>query len=133
MASYELVSGQRLWELNIAGISTPTVAGEWVFVVTDDAKLLCVTRASGKIRWISQLKRWNSEKKRKGTIRWNGPVLAGGRLLLVSTGGDLVYANPADGVTQSFHKWGHSMSLRPIVANNILYVLSDDGRLTAFR
>ncbi|MEO8722431.1 MAG: PQQ-binding-like beta-propeller repeat protein [Sphingobium sp.] len=133
MASYELVTGQRLWELNIAGISTPAVAGEWVFVVTDDAKLLCVARASGKIRWISQLKRWQKEKKRAGAIRWSGPVLAGGRLLLVSTGGDLVYANPADGTTQVFRKWGHPMSLRPIVVNNILYVLSDDGRLTAFR
>ena len=29
-----------LWELNIAGISTPWVAGDWVFVVTTDAKLL---------------------------------------------------------------------------------------------
>jgi outer membrane protein assembly factor BamB len=133
MASYELVSGQRLWELNIAGISTPTVAGEWVFVVTDDAKLLCVSRASGKIRWISELKRWQNAKKRSGAIRWSGPVLAGGRLLLVSTGGDLVYANPADGSVQVFHKWNHPMSLRPIVVNNILYVLSDDGRLTAFR
>ena len=28
MASYELVSGQRLWEINIAGISTPAIAGD---------------------------------------------------------------------------------------------------------
>jgi outer membrane protein assembly factor BamB len=26
MAAYELVSGQRIWELNLAGISTPAVA-----------------------------------------------------------------------------------------------------------
>src|SRR3546814_838599 len=51
MASYELVTGQRLWEINAAGISTPWVAGEWLFVVTDDAQLLCIARAQGKIRW----------------------------------------------------------------------------------
>ena len=39
MASYELVSGQRIWEINIAGISTPVAVGEWVFVMTDEAKL----------------------------------------------------------------------------------------------
>ena len=38
MVSLELISGQRQWELNIAGISTPWVAGEWVYVVTDDAQ-----------------------------------------------------------------------------------------------
>ena len=31
-----------MWELNIAGIATPWIAGDWIFVVTDDAKLLCI-------------------------------------------------------------------------------------------
>ena len=55
MVALELNTGQRLWELNIAGISTPWVAGEWVYVVTDNAKLIAISRANGKIRWINQL------------------------------------------------------------------------------
>ena len=47
MVSLELISGQRQWELNIAGISTPWVAGEWVYVVTDDAKLIAAARSNG--------------------------------------------------------------------------------------
>jgi len=65
MASYELVSGQRIWEINIAGISTPVTSGEWVFVMTDEARLLCVARSTGKIRWISKLQRYKNEKKKK--------------------------------------------------------------------
>lgn len=133
MASYELTSGQRLWEINIAGISTPWVAGEWVFAVTSDAKLLCVARATGKIRWISQLRRWQKEKKKDKAIRWTGPILAGGRLIIVSTRGEMVYADPTTGATQATVKLDRSMSLSPIVANNMLYVLADDGKLTAFR
>lgn len=133
MASYELVSGQRLWEINIAGISTPAVAGEWVFVVTDDAKLLCVARATGKIRWISQLNRWRKAKKKTGAIRWTGPVLAGNRLILVSTQGDLLYVDPATGTVQTAKDLDRSMSLSPVVANNTLYILADDGKLTALR
>lgn len=133
MASYELVTGQRLWEINIAGISTPWVAGEWVFVVTSDAKLLCVARATGKIRWISQLGRWRKEKKKTGAIRWTGPVLAGGRLILVSTEGDMAYVDPATGTVQATQDMDRSMSLSPVVANNMLYLLADDGRLTALR
>lgn len=133
MASYELVSGQRLWEINVSGISTPAVAGEWVFAVTSDAKLLCIARTTGKIRWISQLKRWRKEKKRADAIRWTGPLLAGGRLVLVSTDGDLLAADPATGAVQGNREMDRRMSLRPIVADNILYILSDDGRLTALR
>ncbi|MGK2909003.1 MAG: PQQ-binding-like beta-propeller repeat protein [Sphingobium sp.] len=133
MASYELVSGQRLWEINIAGISTPWVAGEWVFVVTDDAKLLCVARATGKIRWISQLDRWRKAKKKTGTIRWTGPVLAGNRLILVSTQGDMLYVDPATGTVQTTQDLDRPMSLSPVVANNTLYILADDGKLTALR
>ena len=133
MASYELVTGQRLWEINVAGVSTPAVVGEWVFVVTDDAKLLCVARATGKIRWISLLQRWKHAKDRKGDIRWSGPVVAGGRLILVSTDGDLIYVDPADGHIQTRVDIGKRMTLRPVVADNILYILTDDGHLTAFR
>ena len=42
MVALELTTGQRQWELNIAGIATPWVAGDWIFVVTDDAKMLCI-------------------------------------------------------------------------------------------
>ena len=52
MAAYELVTGQRIWELNLAGISTPAIAGEWIFTLTDDARLLAIARATGKVRWL---------------------------------------------------------------------------------
>lgn len=133
MASYELVTGQRLWEINVAGISTPAVVGDWVFVVTDDAKLLCVSRTTGKIRWISQLKRWRDAKDRKGSVRWTGPIAAGGKLILVSTRDHLVYVDPADGHIATEVDTGHRMSLSPVVADNMLYILADDGKLTAYR
>ncbi len=56
MVAMDIASGNPLWEQNIAGISTPWVAGEWLFVVTDDARLLAIARGTGKIRWISQLR-----------------------------------------------------------------------------
>lgn len=133
MASYELVSGQRLWELNISGISTPAVVDEWVFVVTSDARLMAVARTTGKIRWISELRRWEKEKSKANAIRWTGPVLAGGRLVMVSTHGDVLFVDPATGEQGGHDNIGDSISLRPIVANNTLYILSDQGRLTALR
>jgi outer membrane protein assembly factor BamB len=133
MVALELTSGQRMWELNIAGIETPWVAGDWVFVVTDDARLLAVARQSGKVRWISQLPAYRNPKKKAGPIRYSGPILAGGRLILVSTEGALVNVDPQTGAVQNQTSVRAPVSLAPVVANSTLYVLDDNGRLHAFR
>ncbi|WP_114954153.1 PQQ-binding-like beta-propeller repeat protein [Sphingosinicella terrae] len=133
MVAVELITGQRAWEINIAGISTPWVVGDWVYVVTDQAQLLAVARASGRIRWISQLPRYRDPEDREGPIFWRGPVLAGNRLILTSSRGQIAYVSPSDGTIQSTTEARTPFSLPPVVANNTLYVLDDGGRLTAWR
>jgi outer membrane protein assembly factor BamB len=133
MVSMDLVTGQRLWELNVAGIATPWVVGEWVFVIDDQARLLCLARSSGKVRWIAQLPRYKSEKKKKNPITWTAPVLAGDRLIIASSEGDLANIDPANGKLQSRTEAGNAISLPLVVANKTLYVLTNDGRLTAWR
>ena len=133
MVAMDISSGTRLWEQNIAGISTPWVAGEWIFVVTDDARLLCISRGSGKVRWISQLPHFKNEKKKSGPISWVGPILAGGRLTLLNSEVEIVSVSITDGKISSTVRHGESMTLAPIVANNTLYILDDKGRVTAYR
>lgn len=133
MVSLELVTGQRIWEINVAGISTPWVAGEWLFVVTDEAKLLCVARATGKVRWVTQLQRYRKEKSKNGPLTWSGPVLAGERLILASSEGDMVSVTATDGKVQSTTEIGAPVFLSPVVANSTLYILDNSGKLTAFR
>ncbi len=133
MVSMDLVTGQRIWEINVAGISTPWVAGEWVFVIDDQARLLCIARSTGKIRWVSELQHFKNKKKKKGLITWTGPILAGDRLIAASSEGELVNVALADGALQSRIKTGAGITLPPIVANNMLYVLDDSGKITAWR
>jgi outer membrane protein assembly factor BamB len=133
MVALEIVSGQRVWEQNIAGISTPWVAGEWVFVVDNEARMLALARGTGRVRWIGNLGRWRNEKKKKGAIGWVGPVLAGNRLWALSSRGTIAMVNPADGTVVSRIETKRSFTLPPVVANNTLYTLSDDGELSAYR
>ena len=133
MVAVELATGQRIWEINLAGISTPWVAGEWIFVVTDQAQLLAIARATGRVKWMTQLPRYRNEAKRSGPISWVGPVLAGNRLILASSRGNLVNVSPFDGAIQSTINTKQSYSLPLVVANSTLYLLSDEGRLTAWR
>jgi outer membrane protein assembly factor BamB len=133
MVALDLVSGQRMWELNIAGISNPWVAGDWVFVVTQDAKLLCIYRQNGHIRWINQLPQFEKPKAKKGDIEYSGPVLAGNRLILTAASGAVIQLDARTGNYLSQFSVGGRVSLAPVVANSMLYVLDDDGRLHAYR
>ena len=133
MAAYELVTGQRIWELNVAGISTPAIAGEWIFALTDDAKLLAIAASSGKVRWMTQLQRYEDEEDREGAIFWTGPVLAGNNLWIASTEGQIYKVSVAEGSASLFMDLETSVSLPPVVANDTLYLLDDGGTIHAFR
>ncbi len=133
MVALELNTGQRIWEINISGISTPWVAGEWIFAVTDQAQLLAIARATGRVKWMTQLPRYRDEEDKKGSIRWVGPVLAGNRLVLASSRGQLVNVSPTDGAIQSTVETKMPVSLPLTVAGSTLYVLHDQGTLTAWR
>ena len=133
MVALDLNTGQRQWELNIAGIATPWVAGEWVFVVTSDAKLLAILRTNGRIRWINQLPQFDRPKSKKGQIDYYGPVLAGDRLIVVGSNGAIVNVDPVTGSYQSQTRVGAGISLPPVVANSTLYIYDNDARLHAFR
>jgi len=133
MVAMDIVTGQRLWELNIGGIATPWIAGDWLFVVTDQAQLLCIARASGKVRWMTQLPLWRKPKKKDKFISWIGPVLAGDRLILANTRGSLLNVGVADGKIGNGTNIGNDVYLPPVVANNTLYILDAKGHLSAWR
>ena len=133
MVALEIATGQRMWEQNLAGISTPWVAGEWIFIVTDDSRVVCLSRANGKVRWISQLRAYRNEEKRNDPYNWFGPVLAGDRLWLTNSRGELVAVSAIDGSVQTTIKGGQQFSMSPIVANQTLYTLDEKGVITAWR
>lgn len=133
MAAYELVTGQRIWELNLAGISTPAIAGEWVFTLTDDARLLAISRSKGRVRWIAQLQQYRDEKDKEGPIFWTGPVLAGGQLWIASSRGEVWKVSAAEGSASLFADINQPVSLPPVVADGHLYILDDGGTIHAWR
>jgi len=133
MAAYELVTGQRIWELNLAGISTPAIAGEWIFTLTDDARLLAIARSSGRVRWITQLQRYKDEEDKEGPIFWTGPVLAGGHLWVASSRGEIWKVSAGEGAASLFTEVGQPVSLPPLVADGYLYVMDDSGTIHAWK
>lgn len=124
MIAVSLKSGDRLWEQNISGTQTPWAAGNYVFVITQRGVLMALSRNNGGVRWVLEL---------GGNVEWSGPVLAGGRLLMVSSNGLLVSASPESGQVIEKRKLDEKVMIPPIVAANTVYFLTDDADLIAMR
>ncbi len=133
MVALEFATGQRVWERNFAGTSTPWPAGEFIFLVTDDGEVVCVTRSEGKVRWVQRLAQYGKPKKKKDPLVWEGPVLAGEKLWVAGSSRELLGINPYDGKTQLTLKLPGPTYLAPVVADGVMYVLSDNGKLTAWK
>lgn len=133
MVAIDYSTGGRIWEANVGGLSTPWVGGDYLYVITDEAQLVCLIRRNGQIRWVTQLQRFQDPDDREDVIQWIGPVLASDRLIIGSSNGYLVSVSPYTGEILSGRDIGSGISVSPVVADETLYILQDNGNLTAYR
>ncbi len=133
MASINLRTGDRVWEQQIASSHSPWVVGDYVFVLANDNEIICLTRNDGKIRWARQLRRFDDEKDRSGPIFWAGPVLGGNRLIVLSSKGYALSVSPQTGDQVGQEPISAAGFLGPVIADNSLYLLTDDANLSAYR
>lgn len=132
MVALDQVTGQRLWQREIGSAETPWPAGDTVFVLSSEQQLMALTRTGGEVRWITQLPR-HDEDDRDHPVVWSGPVLAGGRLLVASSAGELAEVDVQTGKVARKMDLGGEADLAPIIADNTLIVLTKDGTIRAFR
>jgi outer membrane protein assembly factor BamB len=133
MLAIDLRSGARIWEQGIGGTESPWIAGEFVFVVTNGAEVVCVSRRDGRVRWVSPLPRYENERKKEDPIRWSGPVLAGDRLLVGGSNREIWSISPYSGKPLGRVRLSSGVLIAPAVANGTLYILTEDAKLVALR
>lgn len=105
------------------------MAGNHIFVLSSENQLIALGRDTGSVRWVTELPRFDDGDP----IVLNGPVLAGGRLILAGTDGRVFEISPENGKTLKEWDAGDTVSIAPIVAGNTLYLLTRDGTLSAYR
>jgi outer membrane protein assembly factor BamB len=123
MVATNAKTGERLWQLNVAGTQTPWVAGETVFVVDTGGQLMALSRRDGKVQWTTQL---------PAAKVWTGPTLAGGALWLTSNKGALVSVDAMTGKLGGQVDVGNPVYIAPVVAGGKMFVLTDNAKLIAF-
>ena len=133
MVAIDLRTGDRVWEQDIGGTQGPWVAGDYVYVLSNDVTLLCLTWKDGRVRWSTPLPRYDNPEKKRNPIKWAGPILAGDRLIVVSSTGVAFSVSPYTGKALGTVDFPDGVFVDPVVANNTLYVLTDDAKLIALR
>ena len=129
----DLRTGTRLWEVPIGGTHGAWVAGEFLYVVTRDSELVCLTRRGGRVRWVAQLPQYEDEEDKEGPILWSGPILAGDRLLVANNIDEIWSLSPYSGKFLGRIEISGPVIIPPVVARETVYVLTDEADLIAFR
>ncbi len=126
-------SGSRLWQHEVGSSNMPWVAGDFIFLLDNYNELVCMSREKGGILWIAQLQTHEDMEKRKHPVYWQGPVLAGGRLLLTNSMGQIIEASPDDGRVLSVTAASDTLDVPPVIADDTMYILANDGTLSAYK
>ena len=133
MAAIDKERGGRVWDNGLGGTQMPWVAGDFVYVLSNDSEVVCLSRADGRVKWITALPQFEDEVDKEDRIYWSGPVLVSDRLLVTGSSGLAVALSPYDGGILGKQALPDSSHLAPVVANETIYILSDDARLIALK
>jgi outer membrane protein assembly factor BamB len=133
LVSIDLRTGDRVWEQDIGGTHSPWVAGDFIYVLSNDSDLVCLTREDGRVRWVRELPRFEDEDSKSDPERWAGPVLAGDRLIVVSSSGEAFSVSPYTGEALGWTEFPDGVYVNPVVADQTLFVVTDDADLIALR
>ena len=68
MAAFDINRGGRVWTVSIGSNQTPWVAGDFIYMLTTDSEVVCLTRDDGRVRWIQGLPRFRNEEDHEGVI-----------------------------------------------------------------
>ena len=128
-------SGEQIWSAGEGALGPVAVGGGSIFLVSDEARLVRLDASTGEVIWAVPMPYFTEEKikRRKGIYAHYGPILAGGRVMVVSSDGFLRVFDPTDGSLTHTAGIPGGASTQPAAAGGVLFVVGGDGQLHAFR
>ncbi len=135
MSAVDLASGNTNWTVREGSYNPAWPVGGSLFVVSDAAELVRLDAVTGERIWAVPLPSYKSPRssRRKAVFANFGPVLAGGRIIVASEDGLIRYFDPVSGALLGVTEIAGGAASGPVIVNGVLYILSQDGNLVAFR
>ena len=106
-----------------------------MFFISDTNKLVRLEMKTGKTVWLTELPSFSQKRllRNKKTNQHHGPIIAGNQLVIVSSDGYIRFYDPKTGQQRNKLKIKAGATANPIVVNETLYLITQDGKLRAFR
>ena len=128
-----LAGGRPVWERPVGSVNTPWMVGDHLFVLSSDNTLVNFVKFNGHIRWSTKLASFEDEKEKRHPITWKGPVMAGGKLAIVGSNGQLLLVSPDDGKILETKSIPEDIYTAPIVAAGKMFLMGKDARLYSIK
>ncbi|WP_290496003.1 PQQ-like beta-propeller repeat protein [Hyphomonas sp. UBA4494] len=126
-------SGNRVWARPIGSTQAPALSGKFLFVIGTNATLAALDAGSGDAYWVTELPQYKNEKKKKKRISYSGPLLASGRILIVSSYGELLAFDPQTGEQTASLDIKDTTYIEPIAVQGKIFLLTDEAKLVAIQ
>ncbi len=133
MVGEDLRVGRRLWERQVSGYLDPVAAGDFVFITSHEQVAAALSIRTGEVAWVCQLPQYKRPKTQGGPYSWTGVTLANNKLIYTSLQRRFLMVDAITGKLGGMTHIPGQVSVPPVAAGDTLYVITDDGRIRAFR
>ena len=130
LVAIDVRTGAKIWQREIASSSQPWLAGNFLFVLTNDSDLVAINKQDGKIVWTTIIPYADDEKLGVFT---SGPILANDALLIASSNGKLFSVSPYNGRIMGIADIEEGVETSPIMVNETLLLTTNNAEITAYR
>ena len=135
VVSLKIENGERNWTAPFGSSGNFWIAGKSLFFISDKNDLVRLEMKTGKTVWLTELPSFSKNRilGSKKTNQHHGPIIAGNQLIIASSDGYMRFYDPKTGEQRNKLKIKVGATANPIVANETLYLITQDGKLRAFR
>jgi outer membrane protein assembly factor BamB len=127
MMAINLDHGNIVWKKELATIYDFWIAGDFIYLINSENKLIAIQAKTGGIKWISNLPDLANKDKPESKIIYSGIIMAGDKLIVTDTSGKLLIISPKDGKLENEIKLDQKIYQNAIIVNSRIYLNTVGG------
>ena len=131
MALIDGISGIRIWEKEIGTLNTPAVNNNWIFVLSSDNQIICLSSKTGEISWIKRIQAVYGENYPESS-NWVGPLLINNDVVIFNDFGDILKLDPSTGnLKDKITIKNANIIKKPIIINGKMFAITSRSDIYA--
>lgn len=132
LTAIDIRTGSRIWERELGSTNQPWIAGNYLYVLTNDFELLAMDKNNGKIIWNTSIPKGDDGDNKNGVFA-SGPLLTDNRLLVTTSNGYIFSISPYTGRIIGYVSTDEGIELSPIMAKGIGIFVNNDAEMIAYK